>query len=305
MKTSRRAFLQKSGALFIGGWVFSGSHANHYASNLLKDKELVVGAHPWIYAASLPEYDISPVIDKIFQDIKFAGFDGVELMHHPLRNHETTLIIQDLSDRYNLPVIGTSYGADMWDRKKHQEILEDAEIIITNLSRVGGRNLGTSVGRAPSKKTEEQLDDQAALLKALMELCDKNGVVLNLHNHTYEVEDNMHDLIGTLERIPEAKLGPDLNWLIRGGVDPEDFLKEYKDRIVFMHLRDQNKDGSWPESLGEGDVNFKAIGRTIKKINFSGDLVIELAHENGFKRTRSIRESLKMSREYLKKTTGY
>jgi sugar phosphate isomerase/epimerase len=305
MKTSRRAFLLKSSTLFAGSMIFSKSLANHDRYSTLKNKKLTVGAHPWIYAASMPEYDITPVIDKIFQDMKYAGFDGVELMHHPLRDYNTTLVIQELRDRYNLPVIGTSYGANMWDKSKHQEILEDVENIIINLSRVNGRTLGTSVGRAPSKKTEEQLDAQAELLKKLIAVCNKNGVVLNLHNHTYEVEDNMFDLKGTLKRIPDIKLGPDLNWLLRGNVDPQDFLKEYKDKIVFIHLRDQYKNGKWPESLGEGDVNFNSIGKTIKKIKFSGDLVIELAHEQGFKRTRSIRDSLKMSREYLKKTTGY
>ena len=65
------------------------------------------------------------------------------------------------------------------------------------------------------------------------------------------------------------------------------------------------KNGKWSESLGEGDVNFKTIGKTLDKIHFSGDLVVELAHEEDFERTRQYRESLKMSREYVKKTMGY
>jgi len=305
MKTSRRAFLLKSGSLLAGGMIYSQSRANKYFNRILKDRKVTVGAHPWIYAAKLPEYDITPTISKIFQDMKYAGFDGVELMHHPLRSHNTTLIIQELGDRYDLPVIGTSYGANIWDKEKHQEILEDAENIIINLARVSGRTFGTSVGKAPSKKTEEQLDAQAELLKKLIDICNKNGIVLNLHNHTYEVENDLHDLKGTLKRISDVKLGPDLNWLLRGGIDPVKFLKEYKNQIVFMHLRDQYKNGKWPESLGEGDVNFNSIGRTIKSMKFSGDLVIELAHEGDFKPTRPIRESLKMSREYLRKKTGY
>ena len=306
MKTSRRTFLLRSCSLFAAGMIFDSSKAIISPSGISEKPSVTVGAHPWIYAASLPpDYDITPVLEQIFQDIKYAGFDGVELMHHPLRSHQTTLVIREKMDRYGLPVIGTSYGADMWDKSKHTEILEEAENIIKNLASVGGRTLGTSVGKAPSRKTEAQLDDQAELLRKLIDLSTQNGIVLNLHNHTYEVEDDMHDLKGTLQRIPDVKLGPDLNWLLRGGVDPVSFLKTYKDRIVFMHLRDQLKNGKWPESLGEGDVNFKAIGKTLKSIKFSGDIVIELAHEKDFVITRSIRDSLKMSREYLKETTGY
>ena len=305
MKTSRRNFLISTGTLLAGGVTIK--HNLALGSELYNSDEnkVTVGAHPWIYAADLPDYDITPSLDQIFQGIKYAGFDGVELMHHPLRDHNTTLIISELKDRYGLPVIGTSYSANMWDRSKHVEILEDVENIIDNLAEVGGRTLGTSVGRAPEKKTEKQLDDQADLLNEIIKIGNKNGVVINLHNHTYEVEDGLHDLKGTLKRIPDVKLGPDLNWLKRGGVDPVDFLKTYQDQIVFMHLRDEFKDGNWSESLGEGDVNFRAIGKTLNKIDFSGDLVVELAHEGDFEITRPIRESLKMSREYVRKTMGY
>jgi hypothetical protein len=40
----------------------------------------------------------------------------------------------------------------------------------------------------------------------------------------------------------------------------------------------------------------------MNETGFRGDVVIELAHENGFVRTRPLKESLKMSRDYLKKS---
>jgi sugar phosphate isomerase/epimerase len=173
------------------------------------------------------------------------------------------------------------------------------------MASVGGRTFGVSVGEpAGRKKTAEEFDNQAALLKRIISLGETKGIVLNLHNHTYEVANNMYDLRGTLKRIPDIKLGPDLNWLLRAGIDPVSFLREFGKQIVFMHLRDQLKDGKWPESLGEGNVDFKEISDVLKEINFEGDAVIELAHENGFIRTRPLRESLKMSREYMKKTMG-
>jgi len=305
MKTSRRKFLMNAGTIVAGGLAYNHSMAYNSKFRTLKENNVTVCAHPWIYAAELPDYDISPALDEIFMGIKYAGFDGVELMHHPLRSYSSTLIISELKDRYGLQVIGTSYGANMWDKSRHQEILEDVANIINNLADVGGRTLGTSVGRAPEKKTEKQLDNQADLLRKIIDIGNKKGITLNLHNHTYEVEDGLHDLKGTLKRIPDIKLGPDLNWLKRGGVDPVDFLKKYKHQIVFMHLRDEYKNGKWSESLGEGDVNFKTIGKTLDKINFNGDLVVELAHEGDFTPTRPIKESLKMSREYVKKTMGY
>ena len=183
--------------------------------------------------------------------------------------------------------------------------IEETRLIIPRLAKLGGKTLGTSVGAAPRPKTAEQLDAQAEFLRTLIKLCHDHGVVVNLHNHTYEVENRLHDLKGTLARIPDVKLGPDLNWLIRGGVDPVKFIHEYGDRIVFLHLRDQRADGTWSEAMGEGTTDFVAIGKALHDVHFSGHAVIELAHESTFHPTRPIRESLKMSREFVKKTLGY
>ena len=100
------------------------------------------------------------------------------------------------------------------------------------------------------------------------------------------------------------KLGPDLNWLVRAGVDPAAFIRQFGKQIVFLHLRDQKKDGRWSEALGEGDTDFTAIAAALRGIHFAGRAVIELAHERDFKPTRPLRESLKMSREFVRKTLG-
>jgi len=271
-----------------------------------KRGKLPVGAHVWIYASTQAGYDVSPILPQIFADMKYAGLDGVETMEHPLRKEESTSLIAELIEQYQLPLLGTSYGAAMWDKSKHTEILEDVENIMSNMARVKARTFGTSVGHPSDRmKTEDELDAQAELLLKLMALGKKNDVVLNLHNHTYEVENNLFDLKGTLQRIPDIKLGPDTNWLLRAGVDPLSFLKEYQENIVFIHLRDQLSNGQWPESLGEGDVDFVQMGELLHSMDFAGDLVIELAHEGGFVPTRPIKESLKMSRDYMRETMDY
>jgi len=267
--------------------------------------KVMVGAHPWVYAAKQPGYDIFPILDDIFADMSAAGLDGVELMHTAFRHDGAVERIAELCEKHSLPVIGTSFGGNMWDRAEHGAVREDAELVIARLAEVGGRTLGTSVGKAPERKTPQQLDAQAELLRDIIALCDAHGVLLNLHNHTYEVEDKLHDLLGTLERIPHVKLGPDINWLVRGGVDPIHFIELFGEQIVFLHLRDQRADGTWCEAMGEGDMDYAAIGAALREAGFAGDAVIELAHERDFQLTRPLRESLKLSRHYVRETLGY
>jgi len=274
-----------------------------------RSPSVIVGAHPWVYAATQPKYDITPVLPQIFADMSYAGLDGVELMSTALLPDDAVERIGELSRKHKLPVLGSSFGGAMWDRAKHQEILDDAAKAIPRLAKLGGRTLGTSVGAvkwgAKARKTPEQFDAQAELLRKIIAICEKNRVVLNLHNHTYEVENDLHDLKGTLARIPDVKLGPDLNWLVRGGVDPVAFIRRFGKQIVFLHLRDQKKDGRWSEAMGEGDMDYVAIAAALREINFTGHAVIELAHERGFQLTRPLRESLKMSREFVRKVLGY
>ena len=270
----------------------------------MSSSKISVGAHPWVYAATQPQYDIYPILDRVFADMAYAGLDGIELMHTSLRPHDAVARIRGLSERHSLPVIGTSFGGNMWDRDEHDRVLADAETVVTRLAQVGGRTLGISVGGTPAPKTDEQLDAQAELLRSIMSLAAANGVVLNLHNHTYEVENGLHDLRGTLERLPDVRLGPDLNWLLRGGVDPVEFLRTYRDRVVFLHLRDEHADGRWSEAVGEGDMDYAAIGSVLREIGFAGDAVIELAHERDFTPTRALRDSLRQSRDYVRRTMG-
>jgi sugar phosphate isomerase/epimerase len=301
MQLSRREFL---GAGLVGVATLAVG-VRPATGGQIQTKKVVVGAHPWVYAATQPKYDITPILDQIFADMRYAGMEGIELMHTALRPDDAVERIGELSEKHDLPVIGTSFGAAMWDRGQHQMILEDAELVITRLSELGGRTLGTSVGNAPQKKTPGQLDAQADLLKKVMAVCEDNNVVLNLHNHKYEVEDNQHDLKGTIERISHIKLGPDLDWLVQAGVDPIAFLKEHADRIVFLHLRDQKADKTWVEAMGQGDMDYVAVGKVLWQIGFTGHAVIELAHPRGLELTRPLRESLRISREYVRRNLGY
>jgi sugar phosphate isomerase/epimerase len=304
-RITRRNFLNATAAVIgAAGSVGAAGPVRAFTASAKKTK-IVVGAHPWVYAARQPKYDITPILDQIFADMRWADIDAIELMHTALLPDDAVARIGRLSKKHGLPILGTSFGGSMWDRAQHDQILGQAETVITRLAKLGGRTFGTSVGRARAPKTPQQLDAQADLLRKIMAVCEAHGVVLNLHNHTYEVENGMHDLRGTLERIPQIKLGPDLNWLVRGGVDPVRFIRSYADQIVFLHLRDQKADGKWSEAMGEGQMDHAAIGRALRDTHFQGDAVIELAHERDFERTRPLRESLKMSRRFVKETLGF
>jgi sugar phosphate isomerase/epimerase len=300
--TTRRKFLQSAGKLALA-MPLAGSYMNVFADAGNK-KKIELDAHLWVYASRFPPtWDCTPILDEAFSDIKYAGFHGIELMESIIRHEGSVRRLKELSDKYSLPVVGTSYNADMWVKDHKQKILEDAEMVIEKLHSAGGTILGITTGDADRIKTDEELDAQADLLKQLMVICKKNKIVPNLHNHTFEVASNLHDFKGTIERVPEIKLGPDLNWLIRGGVDPVWFIKTYGHKMVYMHIRDQDANGKWTEAVGEGVTDFPAIARALQEISYNGKAAVELAFEG--QPVKPVRQSWKTSRDYVNKIFGW
>jgi len=263
-----------------------------------------VYGHLWVYASRFPpDWDASPILDEVFSDFQYAGIGGVELMESILRHDDIVPRLRELSDKYGVPVTGTSYYGDMWDSSRHAYLLEDIEKVVDRLHQAGGDMFGITVGDAEHVKTEAELDAQAVLLRKIMAICSKYHVQPNIHNHTFEVVNNLHDLKGILERIPDIRLGPDLNWLVRAGVDPVAFIRQYGSQIVYMHLRDQDAQGKWTEAVGEGVIDFPAIARELHAIHYQGRAAIELAFDAPPQ--RPVRESWKKSREYVKKVFGW
>lgn len=297
-RQSRRHFLKTSLAL-SGSAVLPGCFVSQLFDAKTDHAAVPVFAHLWVYASRFPPlWDCTPILDEVFSDLKLAGLAGVEIMEVQLRQNNAVERFSSLIRRYDLPVSGASYYADMWNRNEHPKILDDLELITTRLEAIGGTMLGITVGDAKRVKTETELDDQAFMLQKAMSICAKAGITPNLHNHTFEVTNNLHDLKGTLARVPEIKLGPDLNWLVRGGVDPVWFIKTYGHRMVYMHLRDQDASGKWTEAVGEGVMDFPAIAKALENMNFQGKAAIELAFDRPPQ--RPVRENWVKSREYVK-----
>lgn len=304
--SSRREFIQQSATLLTGALFIESLAGSAFGRNLAS--KIPVNAHLWVYASKYPpKWDVTPDLETVFSDLSYAGLDGVELMDNVLRHDDAVSKLNALIKKYNFPVSGTSYGVgiNMWDAKKHKEIVDDAKIVIPRLRQVKGKTFGISVGHVDHLKTEAELDAQAEVLKEILVICKDNGIEPNLHNHTYEVENAMHDLKGTLARIPDIKLGPDLNWLIRAGINPVEFINTYGKQIVYMHIRDQYADGKWTEYVGQGVTDFPAIAKALKAQNFKGKVAIELAFPADFTPSNPLKEDWKMSRDYVRKTFGW
>lgn len=162
---SRRNFLRTSGALSGALFLVEVLSEKTFALNHLT-RTIPVDAHLWVYASRFPpDWDCTPILDEVFSDLKYAGYDKVEVMESILKHDDAVKRLDDLVQKHNLPVTGTSYYGDMWNKDQQQHIMEDIELVIERLRLVGGTMIGLTVGDAKRIKTEDELDTQAETLK--------------------------------------------------------------------------------------------------------------------------------------------
>jgi sugar phosphate isomerase/epimerase len=136
--------------------------------------------------------------------------------------------------------------------------------------------------------------EMAERLYPIGEQCKKNNIRLVYHHHEWElVKDGGRDGLELMtEMIPPDLLGfqAEVFWLESAGVDPLEFIKKYKDRMVSLHVGDKkNKTENIYVDLGRGIIDYKPIFALCKSIgvewynveqeNYEGDFFESLEHD--------------------------
>ena len=107
-----------------------------------------------------------------------------------------------------------------------------------------------------------------------------SNIRIAIHNHgpedkLYPSPKNAYDLIKN--RDPRMGLCLDIGHSLRAGTEPSKAIRDYKGRLFDLHIKDVNstaKDAKAIE-IGRGAINFQALVKALKDINFQGVCSIE------------------------------
>lgn len=146
----------------------------------------------------------------------------------------------------------------------------------------------------------------------IFDVYDACGVKLALEVHPTEIAFDYYTterLLEAIGRRPTLGLNFDPSHLLWQGVNPAMFLRDFKDRIYHVHLKDVklNLDGragilgshiefgdtrrGWNfVSLGHGDVDFDAITRELNQMGYRGPLCVEW-EDSGMERMHGAQEA--------------
>jgi sugar phosphate isomerase/epimerase len=264
--------------------------------------EYRLGAHTFIFQ----QYGLDHVkqTEKILRMVASAGFSAVELCNTTFDGDSFKSRIDGSLRRAGLALVGGSHGRPLWSASEYEKTFELMDEYSDKLSEMGeGLKCGMScTGKHRAQRTEAENEHLLDSWTELSEIFQAKDLVLAYHTHGEPLEDIQY----VLENVPDDLLlvCPDLDWLRVGGIDPNEFLKENAERIPMIHVRDYHIGGDRTAALGEGDVDYGALGKLLEEIQFKGDLVVELALPSGTPPSRPLEELLKVSRDHLRETMG-
>ncbi|MFP4177056.1 MAG: sugar phosphate isomerase/epimerase family protein [Planctomycetota bacterium] len=187
----------------------------------------------------------------VFDAISDAGYDGVEIGFRHIQDVEPRKLKEMLDDA-DLSLLGTHLGGNLEDKaqadeekKILDEVLEYIEPLGTGLIMYSGLRYGDAA----------QFKEEVEMLSRSAEHCREHGVSLCYHNHNWEFEDDGRVIRALLDDASRA-LGfcPDIGWVMKGGGDVLQFLKEAGDRVHTLHFKDFATDGEEVDTvvLGTG-----------------------------------------------------
>jgi len=145
----------------------------------------------------------------------------------------------------------------------------------------------------------EDCKNTAEILNKIGEICKKRGLIFCWHNHNKEfipMEEGLpFDWLMNHTDKNLVKCEMDIYWVKKGGADPVDFLKKYKNRYGILHVKDMTGDAQQTfADVGSGIIDFPSVFSEAADQGILHYFVEKDNAVNGM-------ETLKKSARYLKK----
>lgn len=120
------------------------------------------------------------------------------------------------------------------------------------------------------RKTIDDYKRVCEKLNAAGEVCNKNGIRFQYHNHAFEFEtvDGQIPFDVMLKELDPKKVGMelDLYWIVRAGHDPVKYFNAYPGLFEQWHIKDMSKtDNTQNSNVGDGSIDFKVLFAHAKK----------------------------------------
>jgi inosose dehydratase len=305
---SRREFLRHTGAAAAwGAFAFGPAWTNQLLAaepGAAPKNPTLIGSNIFGWGQYYQREGKKLNVDEVLSALRDTGYDYLEGNLDVNQPDNNARFAEQMKAKGLKPVTLYS-GARLHEAGKAKEVVNRIVAAAKVCRQAGFRALSCNPDPIGREKTDEELENQAAALTELGTALKEIGLRLGVHHHMPEMANHAREFHFNFRQTDPGLVGfcYDVHWVYRGGVMPQDALREYGHRIVSWHLR-QSRNGIWWEELDSGDIDYEAIARFAKEHALARLFTVELALENGTKITRSAVENHRRSREFARRVFG-
>ena len=244
----------------------------------------------WTWIASREPEEAKKQLEQSFKECKFLGYDTVENFAF-IRDFfaENPQELVDMTKRCGVELVNL-YGHFTLDV---EESLRIAMEQVDFLSAIGGKWYNCQHGGFGEEPYErptnpEMLDKICEIANRLGEYAKGKGVTVCFHPHfgTCVFSQSDIDYFAAHTKPEYVSFCLDTAHTTLAGINPVALIRQYGDRIAFMHLKDvdtyalskaegREKMASF-RALGHGTVDFPAVKAALEEADFDGVLCVEL-----------------------------
>ena len=245
----------------------------------------------WTWINNMEKEAAKRLLEQSFRECKFLGYELVE----------NFAFIRDyyVDDPQELVQLTKDCGVELVNLYGHfgfdvEAALETGKKQIDFLAEIGGKWYNCQNGgfgdNGPSERptNTEMVDTMCRIVNELGAYAVERGVKLCFHPHYGTCVFSQSD-------IDYFAANTDPNYVFfcldtahttLAGMDPVELIRQYGDRIAYMHLKDVDtyalsktegpaKMGTF-RALGHGTVNFPAVKAALEEVGYDGVLCVEL-----------------------------
>ncbi|GAB3703689.1 hypothetical protein GCM10027592_34060 [Spirosoma flavus] len=247
-------------------------------------------------------------------DLSALGYRGIQLRSNTFGPYKAKPSeLKAMLDQHKLTLAMFSSGNVEIDPAKKQSTIDTHVAHASFVKALGGSafQMTNSLRQKDRLPTTDELKQLAAVMNEVGKQTADMGVQATYHNHMNQLGETPEEVDVIVQALnPKyCKLLLDIAHYKQGGGEPEKAVKQYKDIIHTLHLKDtMSPRPDKPEDpkaykfveLGRGNVNVPAVMKALEDIKFSGWGVVELDGVPDKDKTPA--QCAEINKEYITKT---
>jgi sugar phosphate isomerase/epimerase len=215
---------------------------------------------------------LATATETVFEKLSKTGFSGIEMGARFMGAKESGRIIES-AEKWRLEIAAIHVPSSFSEFADKPEEVIDRVLKIAEIAKgLKNKNISMSCLNKPSAEAKEpdpRLKDPAFVKKAaqgigeLVKRTKDMGVSLNYHNHYWEFENDCLLFNTLFMDVPDLNFCFDVGWVYSAGNDPIEIIERNTDRFPFIHLRDYSNEFKEFVNLGEGDLDYSRLLKTL------------------------------------------